>query len=88
MHPTIATASPEKPPQKARLPLSADGRGIFPPADSFQTKELGAEPVTVQGFEGWTPEGFDSHPRTTESGTAMGKPIYGRGPSKQSLGMP
>ena len=24
----------------------------------------GTEPVTVQGFKGWAPEGFDSHPRT------------------------
>ena len=38
--------------------------GEYSPADSFQTKELGAEPITVQGFEGWTPEGLDSHLRT------------------------
>ena len=38
--------------------------GEYPPPDSFQTKELGTEPVMVQGFEGWAPEGVDSHPRT------------------------
>ena len=26
-------------------------------------KELGTEPVTVQGFEGWAPEGLNSRPR-------------------------
>ena len=62
--------------------------GEYPPPDSFQTKELGTEPVTVQGFEGWAPKGLDSHPRTTELGTTMGEPIHGRGLSKRLLGMP
>ena len=62
--------------------------GEYPPPDSFQTKELGIEPVTVQGFEGWAPEGLDSCPRTTELGMTMGEPVHGRGPSKQLLGMP
>ena len=38
--------------------------GEYPTPDSFQAKELGTEPVTVQGFEGWAPEGLDSHLRT------------------------
>ena len=37
----------------------------------------GIEHVTVQGFEGWAPEGFDSHPRATESVTTMGEPAHG-----------
>ena len=60
----------------------------YPLPDSFQTKELGTEPVTVQGFEGWAPEGLDSRPRTIESGMTMGEPVHGRGPSKRLLGMP
>ena len=44
----------------------------------------GIEPVTVQGFEGWAPEGFDSRPRATESGTTTGEPIRGRDPSKRN----
>ena len=56
--------------------------------DLEKSNKKGAESVTVQGFEGWTTEGFDSHPRTTELGTTMGEPIHGRGPSKRSLGMP
>ena len=56
--------------------------------DSEKCDKKGAEPITVQGFEGWTPEGFDSRPRTTESGTAMGGPVHGQGPSKRSPGMP
>ena len=36
----------------------------YPPLDSFQMKELGTEPVMVQGFEGWAPKGFDSRLRT------------------------
>ena len=39
-------------------------------------KELGTEPITVQGFEGWAPKGFDSHPRATESGTTAGEPTW------------
>ena len=62
--------------------------GEYPPPDSFQTKELGTEPVMVQGFEGWALEGLDSRPRTTELGTTMGKPVHGQDPSKRSLGMP
>ena len=46
----------------------------------------GIEPVMVQGFEGWAPEGFDSRPRATDSGMTMGEPAYGQGPSKRSLG--
>ena len=56
--------------------------------DSEKSNKKGAEPVTVQGFEGWTTEGFDSRPRTIESGTTMGEPVHGHGPSKRSLGMP
>ena len=37
--------------------------GEYPPPDSFQMIELGTEPVTVQGFEGWALEGLDSHPK-------------------------
>ena len=58
--------------------------GEYPPPDSFQTKEVGAEPATVQGFEGWASEGFDSRPRAIESGTTAGEPTRGRGPSKQN----
>ena len=46
----------------------------------------GIEPVTVQGFEGWAPKGFDSRPRATESGTTMGEPALGRDPSRRLLG--
>ena len=60
----------------------------YPPRDSFQTKELGTEPITVQRFEGWAPEGLDSRLRTTESRTTMGEPVHGRGPGKRLLGMP
>ena len=56
--------------------------------DSEKRDKKGIEPVRVQGFEGWAPKGFDSCPRTTESGTTMGEPVHGRGPSKRSLGMP
>ena len=54
------------------------------PPDSFQAKELGTEPATVQGFEGWALRGFDSRPRATESGATTGEPIRGRGPSKRN----
>ena len=57
---------------------------ISPPPYSFQVKERGAEPIMVQGFEGWAPKGFDSRPRATESGTTAGKPTRGQGPSKQN----
>ena len=57
---------------------------ISPPPYSFQVKEPGAEPVTVQGFVGWAPEGFDSRPKTAESRTTMGEPIHGRDPSKRN----
>ena len=74
------------------LSLRAEARGPFlqplTPRGSEKCDKKGAEPVTVQGFEGWTTEGFDSHPRTTESWTTMGEPVYGRGPSKRSPGMP
>ena len=61
------------------LLLRAEARGLFlqpsrGPATRTRTwgldkcdkmtKELGTEPVTVQGFEGWAPEGLDSCPRT------------------------
>ena len=52
------------------------GRGISPP-DSFQTKELGTEPVMVQGFEGWASKGFDNRLRATELGTTTSEPIRG-----------
>ena len=74
------------PPQEAAskgVPPIAEPIGkIFPTAYSFHMKEPGSESITVQGFEGWTPEGFDSRPRATESGTTMGEPVHGRGPSK------
>ena len=57
---------------------------ISPPPYSFQVKEPGAEPITVQGFEGWAPKGFDSRPRATESGATVGKPVRGRDPSKRN----
>ena len=50
---------------------------IFPSAYSFQMKEPGSEPITVQGFEGWAPRDFDSRPRIIESGTTAGEPIRG-----------
>ena len=50
---------------------------IFPVAYSFRMKEPGSEPITIQGFEGWAPKGFDSRPRITESGTTAGEPIRG-----------
>ena len=50
---------------------------IFPLPYSFQMKEPGSEPIMAQGFEGWAPRGFDSRPRTTESGTTVGEPIWG-----------
>ena len=40
--------------------------GEYPLADSFQAKEPGTEPVMVQRFEGWAPEGLDSHLRTNK----------------------
>ena len=61
------------------LLLRAEARGLFlqpsrGPATQTRTrglgehdkttKELGTEPVMVQGFEGWAPEGLDSRPRT------------------------
>ena len=55
---------------------------------SEKRDEKSTEPITAQGFKGWAPEGFDSHPKTTESGTAMGEPVHGQGSSKRSLGMP
>ena len=78
---------PEKTASKG-VPTVVKPMGGYPPPDSFQTKELGTEPITVQGFEGWALEGFDSCPRTTKSGMTMGEPIHGRGLSKRSLGMP
>ena len=62
--------------------------GEYPLTDSFQTKELGVEPITVQGFEGWALEGLDSRLRTTESGMTMGEPVHGQGSSQQLLGIP
>ena len=84
--PTAAAVGVVPPPRENRLKrhasrCQADG-GDIPPPYSFQTKELGAEPIMVQGFEGWAPKGFDSRPRATESGTTTGEPIRGRGPSK------
>ena len=86
--PTTAAAGAVPPPQENRLKrctyhCQANG-GDIPPPYSFQVKEPGAEPVTVQGFVGWAPEGFDSHPRTAESGTTMGEPVHGRDPSKRN----
>ena len=52
--------------------------------DSFHAKELGTEPATVQGFEGWAPKGLDSCSRTIESGTTMGEPVHGQDPSKRN----
>ena len=59
-------------------------REISAPPYSFQVKEPGAEPITVQGFEGWAPKGFDSRPRATESGATAGEPVRGRDPSKRN----
>ena len=74
------------------LSLRTEARGLFlqplTPRGSEKRDEKGTEPVTVQGFEGWATKGFDSRPRTTESGTTMGKPVHGRGPSRQLLGVP
>ena len=53
-------------------------------AYSFRMKEPGSEAITIQGFEGWAPKGFDSRPRITESGMTTGEPIQGRGPSKRN----
>ena len=76
------------PPQKTAskgTPAIAEPMGkVFPPPYSFQMKEPSSEPITVQGFEGWAPKGFDSRPRIIESGTTTGKPIWGRDPSKQN----
>ena len=63
---------PEKTASKG-VPTVVKPMGGYPPPDSFQTKELGVEPVTVQGFEGWAPEGFDSRPKATESGMTSGQ---------------
>ena len=60
----------------------------IPPPYSFQVKEPGAEPVTVHGFVGWAPEGFDSRPRTAESGTTMGEPYMAETQANTTLGMP
>ena len=37
------------------------GSGALP-APKIKTKR--PKPVTIQGFEGWAPKGFDSHPKT------------------------
>ena len=68
---------PRKLPQKARHPLPSRWGRYSPPPYSFQMKEPGSEPITVQGFEGWAARGFDSRPRTIESGMTMGEPIRG-----------
>ena len=81
------------------LSLRAEARGLLLHSRQGQATQArthtfeksnkkGAKPITVQGFEGWTTEGFDSRPRTTESGTTMGEPVHGCGPSKRSLEMP
>ena len=86
--PTAVAADVVPSPQKTAskgAPAIAEPMGkIFPPPYSFQMKEPGAEPITVQGFEGWAPRGFDSHPRATESGTTAGEPIRGRDPSMRN----
>jgi len=86
--PTTAAAGVVPSPQKIAskgAPVVVEPMGeTFPPPYSFQMKELGAEPITVQGFEGWAPKGFDSRPRATESGTTVGEPTWGRGPSKRN----
>ena len=44
------------------LLLRVEARGSS--CDQAEAQELGTEHITVQGFEGWTPDGLDSHPRT------------------------
>ena len=77
----ITAAGIVSPPQETAskgVPPVAEPIGkIFPTAYSFHMKEPGSEPITVQGFEGWAPRGFDSRPRITESGTTAGEPIRG-----------
>ena len=53
--------------------------------DLKKRHKKGTKPVTVQGFIGWAPEGFDSCPRIAESGTTMGEPVHGRDPSKRNV---
>ena len=68
---------PQETASKGTPPVAEPMGKIFPPPYSFQMKEPGSEPITVQEFEGWAPRGFDSRPKTTESGTTMGEPIRG-----------
>ena len=63
-HPTTAIAGPEKPPQKARPPLSADGRGISPHQIPFRLSNWAPSPLRSRGSKAGPPKGFDSHPRT------------------------
>ena len=63
-HPTAATASPEKLPQKARLPLSADGRGIFPQSIPSRLRNWAPSPLWSRGSKAGPPKGLDSRPRT------------------------
>ena len=78
---TTTAAGVVSPPQetasKGAPPVAELMGKIFPLAYSFHTKEPGSEPITVQGFEGWAPKGFDSRPRTMESGMTAGEPIRG-----------
>ena len=69
--------SPQETASKGAPPVAEPIGKIFPTAYSFHMKEPGSEPITVQGFEGWAPRGFDSRPRITESGTTVGEPIRG-----------
>ena len=48
---SFCTQDKDKPPRPALI-------------DSEKSNKKGAEPVTVQGFEGWALEGLDNHPRT------------------------
>ena len=48
-HPTAATAGPEKPPQKACLLLSADGRGIFPQLIPSRLRNWAPSPLRSRG---------------------------------------
>ena len=82
------------------LSLRAEARGLFlhperktsnPSSHSEARKNAmkrAPSPLRSRGSKAGPPKGFDSRPRTTESGTAMGEPVHGQGPRKRSLRMP
>ena len=53
--PTTATAGPEKPPQKVRPPLSADGRGISPHPIPFRLRNWATSPLRSKGSKAGSP---------------------------------